>query len=439
MKLYKITKNINNNNVINYVVNAYKYNASSIKEWNNSIYNYNKNNNAHLNIIDKKVRKLLKSYLNLFTKKWLMLYRRILRIRIFKKIFLKNNQIYLSKLELKHTPSFVFITIYVFYNRNRAIKYLKKRVFKRKKRIFYENRNFLKNLVESIYKKKVNIRIVKLKYPAERFGKSLIKWVKLSNSGDFLKLLVPNYNRDILSGWINHSCTVISQKSMDNHGSKSDYSNESVKEQRIDGSWHKELCLRCILMGFRKRLSNQNPIFEKINFKISDRVIFLIFVLVGLLYFDNKLIIDTLPFFGEGAGLGVINPSLFSVIGVSRSLNPWWITGLVDGEGCFRISILEYKKYKTGFRVEPIFIIALHEKDRALLELISSFWGVGKIYKQGDDSIQYRVSSIKGLEVILNHFDKYPLKTQKLADYLLIKQAYELIKNKEHLTPERKV
>lgn len=32
MKLYKITKNINNNNVINYVVNAYKYNASSIKE-----------------------------------------------------------------------------------------------------------------------------------------------------------------------------------------------------------------------------------------------------------------------------------------------------------------------------------------------------------------------------------------------------------------------
>jgi len=75
-------------------------------------------------------------------------------------------------------------------------------------------------------------------------------------------------------------------------------------------------------MGFRKRLSNQNPIFEKINFKVSDRVIFLIFVLVGLLYFDNKLIIDTLPFFGEGAGLGVINPSLFSVIGVSRSLNP---------------------------------------------------------------------------------------------------------------------
>jgi hypothetical protein len=99
-----------------------------------------------------------------------MLYRRILRIRKLKKKFLKKNQIYLSKLELKHTPSLVFITIYVFYNKKRAINYLKKRVFKRKKRIFFsfggdENRNYLKNLVESIYKKKVNIRIVKLKYP----------------------------------------------------------------------------------------------------------------------------------------------------------------------------------------------------------------------------------------------------------------------------------
>jgi len=100
-----------------------------------------------------------------------MLYRRFLKIRRFKKLFLKQNKIYLSKLELKHTTSFVFITIYVFYSRNRAIKYLKNRVFKRKiigsraKHVTGENRNSLKNLVESIYKKKVNIRIVKLKYP----------------------------------------------------------------------------------------------------------------------------------------------------------------------------------------------------------------------------------------------------------------------------------
>jgi hypothetical protein len=35
---------------------------------------------------------------------------------------------------------------------------------------------------------------------------------------------------------------------------------------------------------------------------------------------------------------------------------------------------------------------------------------------------------------IIDFFDKYPLITQKLADYLLFKQVFEMIKNKEHLT-----
>jgi LAGLIDADG endonuclease len=36
--------------------------------------------------------------------------------------------------------------------------------------------------------------------------------------------------------------------------------------------------------------------------------------------------------------------------------------------------------------------------------------------------------------VVIEHFDKYPLITQKLADYILFKQAYNIILNKEHLT-----
>lgn len=45
-----------------------------------------------------------------------------------------------------------------------------------------------------------------------------------------------------------------------------------------------------------------------------------------------------------------------------------------------------------------------------------------------------RVGSIKELEVIINHFDRYPLITQKGSDFQL--QAYEIIKNKRHLTSE---
>jgi hypothetical protein len=63
--------------------------------------------------------------------------------------------------------------------------------------------------------------------------------------------------------------------------------------------------------------------------------------------------------------------------------------------------------------------------------------GVGKINKQEENMFRWlRVSSRSDLKVILNHFDKYPMITQKQVDYLLFKQAYELMERKEHLTKQ---
>jgi hypothetical protein len=59
---------------------------------------------------------------------------------------------------------------------------------------------------------------------------------------------------------------------------------------------------------------------------------------------------------------------------------------------------------------------------------------VGKIYKHDKDSLEFRVSCLKNIRVIINHFDQYPLITKKLGDYLLFKQSVELIEKKEHLT-----
>jgi hypothetical protein len=61
---------------------------------------------------------------------------------------------------------------------------------------------------------------------------------------------------------------------------------------------------------------------------------------------------------------------------------------------------------------------------------------VGSIYRQGKDIIQFQVSSKKDIKVIIDHLDKYPLITQKLADYILFKQAFELVLRQEHVTPE---
>jgi len=49
---------------------------------------------------------------------------------------------------------------------------------------------------------------------------------------------------------------------------------------------------------------------------------------------------------------------------------------------------------------------------------------------------QLRVFSMNELGQIIDHFENYPLITQKWADYELFKQAVEMINRKEHLTEE---
>ena len=117
-------------------------------------------------------------------------------------------------------------------------------------------------------------------------------------------------------------------------------------------------------------------------------------------------------------------------------LNPWYVTGFSDGEACFHLAIGKNTKYKIGYYVNPGFSIALHKKDEELLRKIQEFFGGIGVLKVKKDIVQFRVFSIKDLDIIIKHFDLYPFITKKSADYLLFKEALELIKNKEHLTIE---
>nr|YP_010833291.1 LAGLIDADG endonuclease [Agaricus bitorquis]WFG54038.1 LAGLIDADG endonuclease [Agaricus bitorquis] len=75
--------------------------------------------------------------------------------------------------------------------------------------------------------------------------------LKLSNSGDTLKLRIPSLIRNKISGQNKYLGKVTSPKMSENQmgyrGSKSGIL--PVKEQRIDGSWFLNKNLRCILMG----------------------------------------------------------------------------------------------------------------------------------------------------------------------------------------------
>ena len=111
-------------------------------------------------------------------------------------------------------------------------------------------------------------------------------------------------------------------------------------------------------------------------------------------------------------------------------LDPWWVTGFVDGEGCFTCSITENQEIKTGWRVKSGFELTLHARDRPLLEKIKKTLAVGKIYKSGPQSFQLRVETIKEFARVINHLDKFLLITKKRSDFKLFKRIMVLMKSK---------
>jgi LAGLIDADG endonuclease len=260
--------------------------------------------------------------------------------------------------------------------------------------------------------------------PAEWFGKSLSMWVKLSNSGDTLKLFIPSNIRKVICGWTNHSCKVISQKirpsgriqepkgswilekEIGNRGSKSIVLRNIEKEQRVDGSWGISFIpLRCNLsVSFARNTwvkIPSNPIINKWRTYMSTSL-------------------DPTPFL-KGVG------------STPRGLDPWFVTGFADAEGSFSI-VFRSPKLKSGWSVAVRFQLNLSDKDLSLLERIQSYFnGVGSIFTKKGEKSELQVSSraergsparyaaqdsIKDIKIVIDHFDKYPLKTKKLADYI---------------------
>ena len=59
---------------------------------------------------------------------------------------------------------------------------------------------------------------------------------------------------------------------------------------------------------------------------------------------------------------------------IIKKLDAWFVTGFSDGEASFIVSITENKKLNIGWKVQLIFSIKLHLKDKLLLEQIRNFW-----------------------------------------------------------------
>ena len=89
-----------------------KHYPSAVREWNNSIYVFNKNTINLIPQVTELVNKLIKSYFNLYN---LKLERKIRSSRLLRRLRkLSSNKIYVSSGEFKHTNNKVVITLYLF-------------------------------------------------------------------------------------------------------------------------------------------------------------------------------------------------------------------------------------------------------------------------------------------------------------------------------------
>lgn len=93
----------------------------------------------------------------------------------------------------------------------------------------------------------------------------------------------------------------------------------------------------------------------------------------------------------------------------NNKLNPWYVTGFVDGEGCFNINITKSSSNLIGYQVQARFIIELHIKDIEILRKIQAFfYGIGSITSTKNVA-RYSVYGINNINNIIKFFDEYPL------------------------------
>lgn len=118
-------------------------------------------------------------------------------------------------------------------------------------------------------------------------------------------------------------------------------------------------------------------------------------------------------------------------------LNPWFVTGFIDAEGSFTVTVVKDSRRKLGRRVECKFQLGIHERDLPLLQQIREFFGgIGNIYKSGAPQMNnYVIYSNEDLLILVNHLENYPLLTQKGGDFLLFKKVVELVNNKAPAPP----
>jgi LAGLIDADG endonuclease len=115
---------------------------------------------------------------------------------------------------------------------------------------------------------------------------------------------------------------------------------------------------------------------------------------------------------------------------------PSYISGYVDGEGCFTVSISPRPTLRVGWEVRPSLSVSQNGDRSEVLLAIQRHFGCGTLRPdRSDRTLKWEVRSLPLLlAVVIPHFRRYPIQSGKRRDFELFADICEGMARGEHRT-----
>lgn len=147
---------------------------------------------------------------------------------------------------------------------------------------------------------------------------------------------------------------------------------------------------------------------------------------------------------GVSAKVASFYPNIIAIarppVVLPAELNGHWVSGFTAAEGGFHLVVRPMASYASGFKVDYGFRITQHIRDLAIMKQFITFFGCGTVYTRTDlpsPRCDFMLQDAPNLlNHIIPHFEKYPLHNIKTLDFDDFKTAMDLVRTKQHLTPD---
>lgn len=113
-----------------------------------------------------------------------------------------------------------------------------------------------------------------------------------------------------------------------------------------------------------------------------------------------------------------------------------YISGYVDGEGCFSISFLVRTKLRIGIETRASFSVSQNEDRSEVLYLMQKHFECGHMRRDNSDkTLKYEVRDFTDLLTkIIPHFETHPLLSRKQKDFQIFARIVRLMEKRQHHT-----